>query len=82
MLPPHLKPQPPVGVTMAASSFRWTLGDGWQHGSRGLSGTVTQGSCWHANTTSSQSSYSINSGQPLAHRALLHGRGLHARISP
>ena len=37
---------------------------------------------WYAKMTVSQSSYSINSGQPRAHWGLLHGSRLHARISP
>jgi len=34
-------------------------GNRQQHSSQGLSGTVTQRSCWYAYTTESQSSYSI-----------------------
>lgn len=37
---------------------------------------------WYANMTISQLSYSINSGQPRACRALLRGSGLHTRTSP
>ena len=65
VLPP---PHPPLshnhqwGVAMAPSSLLWTLGDGWQHGSQGLSGMVSQTSCWYANMTISQSWYI--SGQP------------------
>jgi len=60
-----LKPGTPVEAAMAASGLCWTLGDGWQHGSQGLSGTGTQTSCWYANI--SQTSYSVNNGQPRAH---------------